>query len=95
MSSVAVLTQESFAEHRSGLVPQQIKGEAAPHCAGNVGPLQRCFAPRAVGGPGPSSEVGSICTALVCSVRWPQVVDGPTPDSKRGQCGSQGSALRD
>lgn len=25
MSSVAVLTQESFAEHRSGLVPQQIK----------------------------------------------------------------------
>lgn len=26
MSSVAVLTQESFAEHRSGLVPQQIKG---------------------------------------------------------------------
>lgn len=27
MSSVAVLTQESFAEHRSGLVPQQIKGD--------------------------------------------------------------------
>lgn len=27
MSSVAVLTQESFAEHRSGLVPQQMKGE--------------------------------------------------------------------
>ncbi|ELK14410.1 Vigilin [Pteropus alecto] len=25
MSSVAVLTQESFAEHRSGLVPQQIR----------------------------------------------------------------------
>lgn len=25
MSSVAVLTQESFAEHRSGLIPQQIR----------------------------------------------------------------------
>lgn len=32
MSSVAVLTQESFAEHRSGLVPQQIKGDG-PFCA--------------------------------------------------------------
>lgn len=30
MSSVAVLTQESFAEHRSGLVPQQIRGAAPP-----------------------------------------------------------------
>ncbi|KAG8508285.1 Vigilin [Galemys pyrenaicus] len=29
MSSVAVLTQESFAEHRSGLVPPQIKGDCA------------------------------------------------------------------
>lgn len=28
MSSVAVLTQESFAEHRSGLVPQQIRGDS-------------------------------------------------------------------
>lgn len=27
MSSVAVLTQESFAEHRSGLTQQQVKGE--------------------------------------------------------------------
>lgn len=27
MSSVAVLTQESFAEHRSGLAQQQVKGE--------------------------------------------------------------------
>lgn len=30
MSSVAVLTQESFAEHRSGLVPQQIRGDVLP-----------------------------------------------------------------
>ena len=37
MSSVAVLTQESFAEHRSGLVPQQIKGEVPPHSAGHRG----------------------------------------------------------
>lgn len=32
MSSIAVLTQESFAEHRSGLVPQQIKGDS-PACS--------------------------------------------------------------
>lgn len=29
MSSVAVLTQESFAEHRSGLAQQQVKGKIA------------------------------------------------------------------
>lgn len=29
MSSVAVLTQESFAEHRSGLAQQQVKGKMA------------------------------------------------------------------
>lgn len=36
MSSVAVLTQESFAEHRSGLAQQQVKGEKRaefPSCA--------------------------------------------------------------
>lgn len=27
MSSVAVLTQESFNEHRSGLLPEQVKGK--------------------------------------------------------------------
>lgn len=43
MSSVAVLTQESFAEHRSGLVPQQIKGEAPPHSAGNRGASAEVF----------------------------------------------------
>lgn len=46
MSSVAVLTQESFAEHRSGLAQQQVKGEQTqlsscdvpldPDCKGKV-----------------------------------------------------------
>lgn len=48
MSSVAVLTQESFAEHRSGLIPQQIRGEARTRRVNHqpsavLWPLRRCL----------------------------------------------------
>lgn len=50
MSSVAVLTQESFAEHRSGLAQQQVKGERTelsscevPLNADSTGKLPCCY----------------------------------------------------
>lgn len=82
MSSVAVLTQESFAEHRSGLVPQQIKGNSPLHLflltlrhssskslSDLVAFLEVPFGPVVVGSGQDLPVLRALfCTTLVCRV---------------------------